>query len=225
YGLSLTHYCHFTSPIRRYVDLVVHRILFHESDNKEQLEMIAARCSDQERISSKAENSVVLLKKLRLLDFNKKTEPLKEYPAVVTRVKNFGVYFEIVELMMEGYLHVSELDDDYYIFDEKSNTLKGRRHQKMFAAGDRICVMLKEVDFITLESAWSLMADQEPIHADLSHNHDVVTPQDKQGKRAKGKKASIRDASSKPPRKFIPKASKSRTKPSKPKAKPKAKPK
>lgn len=221
YGLSLTHYCHFTSPIRRYVDLVVHRILFHEGDDKDQLEMIAARCSDQERISSKAENSVVLLKKLRLLDQNKKADPFKEYQAVVTRVKNFGVYFEIVDLMLEGYLHVSELDDDYYIFEEKSNTLKGRRHEKVFCAGDRICVMLKDVDFITLESAWSLVAEQEPIHADLSHNHDVVTPQDKQGKRAKGKKASAKRAPPKSTRKFAPKSSKPRAKPGKPKAKPK----
>lgn len=206
YGLSLTHYCHFTSPIRRYVDLVVHRILFHESDDKEQLEMIAARCSDQERISAKAENSVVLLKKLRLLDENKKTTPFKEYQAVVTRVKNFGIYFEIVDLMLEGYLHVSELDDDYYIFDEKSNTLKGRRHQQVFSAGDRICVMLKDIDFITLESVWTFITGQEPIHANLSRNQKLITPK---GKRAKGKKKTpTKRVPPKPARKLIPKVSK-----------------
>lgn len=208
YGLSLTHYCHFTSPIRRYVDLVVHRILFHENDNKEQLEMIAARCSDQERISSKAENSVVLLKKLRLLDYNKKTMPFREYQAIVTRVKNFGVYFEIVELMLEGYLHVSELDDDFYIFEEKSNILKGRRHHKVFSAGDRICVILKDVDFITLESAWSLVSGQEPIHADLSRNKKkMIQLKEKRGKHPKGKRIS-KQAPPKPARKIIPKASK-----------------
>jgi ribonuclease R len=192
YGLSLTHYCHFTSPIRRYVDLVVHRILFHEKDDKEQIEMIAARCSDQERISAKAENSVVLLKKLRLLDSNKQVEPFKEYQAVVTRVKNFGVYFEIVDLMIEGYLHVSELDDDYYIFDETANILKGRRLQRVFSAGDRISVMLKDVDFITLESAWSLVSGQEPIHADLEHNRKVIIPTGKKPKRTKERKTENR---------------------------------
>lgn len=164
YGLSLTHYCHFTSPIRRYVDLVVHRILFQEGEEKEKLEMIASRSSEQERISAKAENSVVLLKKLRLLGMEKEKSPYKEYEAVVTRVKNFGIYFEILELMLESYLHVSELSNDYYIFEEKSNTLKGRRTNRVYRSGDRISVMLKEVDFITLDSKWSLVADQEPLH-------------------------------------------------------------
>lgn len=209
YGLSLTHYCHFTSPIRRYVDLVVHRILFHESDDREQLEMISARCSDQERISAKAENSVVLLKKLRLLDENKKTAPFKEYQAVVTRVKNFGIYFEIVDLMLEGYLHVSELDDDYYIFEEKSNTLKGRRHHQVYSAGDRICVMLKDIDFITLESAWSLVVGQEPIHADFSRNQKLIAPK---GKRAKSKKMPVKRVPPKPARRLVPRKTKAKRK-------------
>jgi ribonuclease R len=224
YGLSLTHYCHFTSPIRRYVDLVVHRILFHENDEKEQLDMISAQCSDQERISAKAENSVVLLKKLRLLDQNKRAEPFKEYQAVVTRVKNFGVYFEIVDLMLEGYLHVSELDDDYYIFDEKSSTLKGRRRQKVFCAGDRIYVILNEVDFITLESKWSYVSNQEPIHADLTHNK-IAAPKKKQSKHAQVKKIPLKKAKPILAKKPIQKTSKPKTnakaKPKKTLAKPK----
>ena len=66
YGLSLTHYCHFTSPIRRYVDLVVHRILFGETDDFTYLQEVAQKCSDQERISAKAESSVVFFKKTPL---------------------------------------------------------------------------------------------------------------------------------------------------------------
>lgn len=157
YGLSLEHYCHFTSPIRRYVDLVAHRLLFNENENKEKLEMIASRCSEQERISAKAENSVVLLKKLRLLNTQKTLNPLKQYNAVVTKVKNFGVYFEILELMLEGYLHVSELDDDYYVFDEAEVTLKGRHHGQLYRAGDKIMVMPKEIDLILLNSKWNLV--------------------------------------------------------------------
>ncbi len=75
FGLGLTHYCHFTSPIRRYVDLIVHRILFGESDEKKRLDEIALRCSEKERLSAKAENSVVILKKYRLIEAeNRKTE-------------------------------------------------------------------------------------------------------------------------------------------------------
>lgn len=207
YGLSLTHYCHFTSPIRRYVDLVVHRILFHEGEEKEKLEMIASRCSEQERISAKAENGVVLLKKLRLLASVKETTPFKEYDAVVTRVKNFGVYFEIVDLLLESYLHVSELDNDYYIFEDKTNTLRGRRHNKVYRAGDRISVMLKDVDLITLDSKWNLVADKAPIHADLPEKRIKSDKRPKapvrKGKRASSEKKGARKTTkkSKPRRK------------------------
>lgn len=159
YGLSLEHYCHFTSPIRRYVDLVAHRLLFGESEDKEKLEMIAVRCSEQERISAKAENSVVLLKKLRLLEAQRKVAPHKQYDAVVTRVKNFGVTFEILEFMLEGYSHVSELGDDYYVFDEAEAILKGRHHGQVYRTGDRITVMPKEVDLILLDASWDILPD------------------------------------------------------------------
>lgn len=161
YGLSLTHYCHFTSPIRRYVDLVVHRILFHEGTEKESLEIIAAHCSEQERISAKAENSVVLLKKLRLLDQIQKKDKHRVFDAVVTRIKNFGIIFEIPEFLLESYLHVSELEDDYYNFDEKNMELYGVHNGYAYKAGDKITVMLKEIDFITLEAKWYLLASRE----------------------------------------------------------------
>lgn len=159
YGLSLEHYCHFTSPIRRYVDLVAHRLLFGENEEKEKLEMIAARCSEQERISAKAENSVVLLKKYRLLEAQRIKSPHKQYEAIVTRVKNFGIYFEIVELMLEGYFHVSELENDYFIFDETSATLKGRHHGQIYKIGDKIHVIPKEINLILLDCKWDLLPE------------------------------------------------------------------
>jgi len=159
YGLSLEFYCHFTSPIRRYVDLVAHRILFHQIAGKEELEMIAARSSEQERISAKAENSVTMLKKLRLLDAQTKETPFREYEAVVTRVKNFGFYFEVLDLMLESYLHVSELDNDYYVYEEAEMILRGRHRNQVFRAGDKVTVMLKEVNLITLDSKWNLIPD------------------------------------------------------------------
>lgn len=160
YGLSLEHYCHFTSPIRRYVDLAAHRLLFGENEEKEKLEMIAARCSEQERISAKAEGRVVLLKKLRLLKTQQQASPYKQYEAIVTRVKNFGVTFEIPAFMLEGYAHVSELGDDYYVFDEASATLKGRHQGHIYRVGDKITVMLKDINLILLETKWDIIPDQ-----------------------------------------------------------------
>lgn len=159
FGLGLSHYCHFTSPIRRYIDLVIHRTIFHEEQSYENLELVAHSCSEQERTSARAEGSVKLLKKLRLLHAEQQKDRYKQYEAVITRVKNFGIVFEILDLMLESYLHVSELDGDYYIYEEAGSLLKGRHSQHTFKAGDRILVMLKNVDFIILESSWNLVSE------------------------------------------------------------------
>lgn len=181
YGLSLTHYCHFTSPIRRYVDLVVHRILFGESDELEYLQEISAHCSENERISAKAEGSVVLLKKLRLLNKIHEADPHKEYPAIIARVKNFGLYFEVLDFMLEGFLHISDLADDYFVYEESLMRLRGRRGGGIFGCGDKITVMLKSVDFISLEAKWYLTGKEErEIKA-------VQPPKKKSGKKGPSK--------------------------------------
>lgn len=162
YGLALTHYCHFTSPIRRYVDLVVHRVLFAEgNEDRAQMEIISQKCSDQERISAKAENSVLLLKKLRLLKKLQDESPHREYEGIVSKVKNFGFFFEVLELMLEGFIHVSEIEDDYFVYDEATMRLRGRHHGTVYCAGDKITVMLKSVDFISLESDWYFVSKSE----------------------------------------------------------------
>lgn len=161
YGLSLTHYCHFTSPIRRYADLLIHRAIFGEVFDKESLEVMTNYCSEQERISAKAENSVILLKKLRLLAALLKKEPGKVYQAVVTRVRNFGIFFEILDYMLEGFFSLSELHNDYYVFQHEKEVLFGTRTGESLKAGDRIEVALKHVDFIMLESRWNLEQSQK----------------------------------------------------------------
>ncbi len=182
YGLSLAHYCHFTSPIRRYVDLVVHRILFGESDELEYLQDIANRCSEQERISAKAENSVLLLKKLRLLQMIREKDPAKEYKAIITRVKNFGIYFEVLEFLLEGFLHISELEEDYFIFEEILMRLRGNRTGIIYASGDNITVTLQGVDFISLETKWSMVYHGS---SDLFKEKHVKTPLKKRNKKKK----------------------------------------
>lgn len=159
YGLSLTHYCHFTSPIRRYVDLVVHRILFGESDDFEYLQQVAQRCSEQERISAKAEGSVLVLKKLRLLSSMHAQDPYKEYHAIITRVKNFGIYFEIIELLLEGFIHISELEEDYFVYEEDRMRLRGTRRGSIYSPGNRLTVMLKDVNFISQETKWYVVSN------------------------------------------------------------------
>lgn len=156
FGLSLEHYCHFTSPIRRYADVVVHRVLGGHALDKETLHRISDKCSEQERLSARAENSVKLLKKLRLLQAKIKTAPRAQFPAVVTRVKPFGIAFELPEYMTEGFLHVSELQEDFYEFCDATSSLVGHYTDRRFVCGDQLLVMVKEIDLITLEATWHL---------------------------------------------------------------------
>ena len=157
YGLSLTHYCHFTSPIRRYVDLVIHRLLFEEERSQEIIHAISDRCSEQERVSSRAETRVRLLKKLRYLKQLLEGDPNRHFEAVITKAVPFGVYFELEDLMLEGFLHVSELEEDYFVYEESFRRLKGRRTGIKYEPGRKIDVMVKGVDLIFLKAEWNLL--------------------------------------------------------------------
>ncbi len=135
YGLGLEYYTHFTSPIRRYIDLIVHRLLFEEIDPKENFEQIALQCSEKERLSSRAENTVTLLKKIRLLNAIQIKNPDRTYKAVVTYVKPFGFAFEVSELLLEGFIN------------QKSR----------FKTGNHVEVKLVHTDLITQEVEWDLV--------------------------------------------------------------------
>ncbi|MEZ5314801.1 MAG: ribonuclease R [Chlamydiales bacterium] len=105
YGLGLEHYTHFTSPIRRYIDLVVHRLLFEKIDPEANYEKIAKTSSEKERLANRAENTIILLKKMRFLEKIQKDNPDKIYQAIVVIVKSFGFGFEVAELLLEGFIH------------------------------------------------------------------------------------------------------------------------
>lgn len=159
FGLGLEHYCHFTSPIRRYSDLVIQRLLFDEEPEGMNIDQIAQRCSDQERVSFRAEMSVKTLKKLRLLHKFFQEDPNREYNALITKIKPFGLYFELQDLMLEGFLHISELENDYFVYDEKRSILFGRSSGKIHKLGAAIKVRLSHVDLIKIESGWILSAE------------------------------------------------------------------
>lgn len=163
FGLSLDYYCHFTSPIRRYVDLVVHRIVCGEPHENETLSMTCHACSEQERYSAKAEQATVLLKKLRYLKKLQEEDPSRSYEATVTRVRNMGLLFEIDDLKLDGFLHVSELDNDYFVYDDKRLCLKGVHTATNYACGSKIKVTLANLDFITLDSRWALFTPSKKI--------------------------------------------------------------
>lgn len=156
YGLALEHYCHFTSPIRRYTDLIIQRLLFDTEPMPGNLEEIAAAASERERISFRAEKSVVLLKKLRLAATHFDEESEKVYPALITRVKPFAFFFEVPSFDLEGSIHVSEIGRDFYEYNPKKMTFRGERTGKIYATGQWIYVRLKRINFILQQSEWAL---------------------------------------------------------------------
>ena len=161
YGLALENYCHFTSPIRRYSDLIVHRRLFEKEESH--LPSAAKYCSERERISFKAEMSVLLLKKLRLLKQYQDEDPHRVYSSMITKIKPFGIYFEVPPIQYEGFLSLSSLHDDYYAYNRETNSLAGVHTGKGYKVGTSIEVQIEKIDFILMESKWTLNAPQKKL--------------------------------------------------------------
>ncbi len=152
FGLALKYYCHFTSPIRRYPDLVIHRIIKenlrkkHLDDRRRAelaafVERAAIQSSAREQVATDAERAVVDIKKTEFM-LGKEGEI---YDAIISGVTNFGFFAEL-DNTVEGLVHVSSLDDDYYQYDEESYSLIGQRTKRRFRLGDRVRVQVVNVD-------------------------------------------------------------------------------
>jgi ribonuclease R len=146
FALASDCYCHFTSPIRRYPDLTVHRALDMLARGKrppaEGLPQLGEQCSQLERRAEAAERELV---KLKLLNFLATRIGL-EMEAVVTGVEPFGLFVQGIELPAEGLVALDSLPDDTYRYDRASHTLSGRRPGHAFRLGDRVRVMVAKVD-------------------------------------------------------------------------------
>ena len=159
FGLALEHYCHFTSPIRRYSDVVTQRILFDE-ENELNLEKIGQLCSEKERVSSRAEMAVKQLKKHRLLAKWLEDDSSRSYDAHITKIKPFGLIFDIDALFLEGFIHVSELGHEYFHFDPKIPMFLGDASGEKHLLGNIIDVRPTRIDLIHLETRWELVQKQ-----------------------------------------------------------------
>lgn len=157
YGLALEHYCHFTSPIRRYTDLIIQRLLFNEMPPDANVDAIALACSEKERVSFRAESSVVLLKKLRLAGTYYAQDPNAIYPALVTRIKPFAVHFEVPLFDLEGSIHVSQLGNDFFEYNPNTMSFRGRHTGISYTGGQTIHVRLTELNFILQQSQWEIV--------------------------------------------------------------------
>ncbi len=158
YGLALEHYCHFTSPIRRYTDLIIQRLLFQELPQGTDLVAVAAACSEKERISFRAENSVVLLKKLRLAKIYFDEDPSRIYSAIVTKIKPFAIFFEVADFDLEGTLHVSQIGQDFYEYHAVKMQFRGAHTGEIYSIGQPVHVRLDRLDLTLRQTEWSIVS-------------------------------------------------------------------
>jgi ribonuclease R len=151
FGLALEHYCHFTSPIRRYPDLVTHRVVVRalidgkpvpESWGGEELELVAERSSAREQAASEAERDSVELKKVEFMERHLGDR----FTGIISGVVAFGFFVLLDDYFVEGLVHVNALRDDYYEFREEEYSLVGDRRGRRFRLGDRVRVQVARVD-------------------------------------------------------------------------------
>jgi len=148
YALASENYCHFTSPIRRYPDLTVHRLLdrwlrtARAASDPVELAAVGEHCSKTERRADMAERELI---KTKLLTYLSQRIGL-ELDAIVTGVADYGFYAQAQTLPIEGLVHISTLTDDYYDFDEPSHSLLARRTNRRFRLGDKVHVQVVRVD-------------------------------------------------------------------------------
>lgn len=162
FGLAMEHYTHFTSPIRRYPDLLVHRMVKHYAEHEKvsdeeiaELESLAVHSSEREVSAAEAERDSIKMKQVEFL-----AERIgEEFDGVISGVTDRGLYVELVETRAEGMINVRNVGDDYFDYDEKRYRLVGRRTKKTYALGDPIRVKLvaaripeKELDFALAEA-------------------------------------------------------------------------
>jgi len=147
YGLAKAKYTHFTSPIRRYADLVVHRALFQKSHGPtHSLKQTAEHISDTERNSADAERASKDVKLFAFLKAQLESSEPQRYAGLVTDVRNFGFFVDVPDLGMSGAVPLSLLEDDFYFYDSTRNHLIGRRSRRIIRLGDRVEVQVAKVD-------------------------------------------------------------------------------
>ncbi len=147
FGLAFPHYTHFTSPIRRYPDMMVHRLLQHYLDggkpaNKEEYEELCLHSSEKEKVAANAERASIKYKQVQYMSIVEK----KDFPGIVSGVTEWGVFVEITETKCEGMVRISDLTDDFYEFDEQNYRIVGRRNKRMISLGDKVTVQVKATD-------------------------------------------------------------------------------
>jgi ribonuclease R len=160
YGLAFPYYTHFTSPIRRYPDLMVHRILTKYAEggrsvNQEKYESLCEQSSDMEQLAAQAERSSIKYKQVEFM-----SEHIGQtFQGTISGVTEFGIYVEVDENKCEGMIPLRDLDDDYYEFDERNYCLRGRRYHHCYNLGDSVKIQVARADLYRKQLDYKLVRE------------------------------------------------------------------
>lgn len=162
YGLAFQYYTHFTSPIRRYPDVMVHRLLDHylKGGKSPQAAIYEEKCkhaTSMEILAANAERDSVKYMQIKFMEDHKDME----FTGVISGVTEWGIYVEIIENKCEGMVRIRDIKDDYYTFDESQYALVGERKGKIYQLGDEVRVMVKETDLVKRHLDFALLGKAE----------------------------------------------------------------
>jgi len=162
YGLGFEYYTHFTSPIRRYPDVMVHRLLQHyldggKSPDIDKLEEQCKHSSDMEKLAAEAERSSIKYKQVQYLQ----DKIGEEFDGIISGVTEWGIFVELKENHCEGMVRLRELQDDNYYFDEDNYCLRGKKYGKVLTLGDEVRIQIKRADLVKKQLDFSLVDIKE----------------------------------------------------------------